>query len=207
MSTFLQDLRYALRSLFRQPSFALTAIMTLALGIGATTAIFTVVNAVLFRPLPVERAGPAGGGHELMTPTGTASADRLGAQDFDDWKAQSRSFQVIAYYAGRRDQRHAHDSAPTTRSVYPHHARLLRRAGRARRGGRLLSRGRATARWPARGDRSATPSGSSSSTATRMRSAPRVKISDSTFTIVGVLAPGLRFPARADLYVPAWISR
>ena len=50
----IQDLRYAVRSLFRQPSFALTAILTLALGIGSTTAIFSVVNAVLMRPLPFD---------------------------------------------------------------------------------------------------------------------------------------------------------
>ena len=52
-----QDLRYAIRSLFRQPTFALTAILTLALGIGSTTAMFGVVNGVLIRPLPFPDAG------------------------------------------------------------------------------------------------------------------------------------------------------
>ena len=52
MRTFLQDLRFALRSLRRAPAFPLAAIATLALGIGATTAIFTTLNAVLLKPLP-----------------------------------------------------------------------------------------------------------------------------------------------------------
>ena len=54
MRTFMSDLRYAFRVLFRAPSFALAVVAVLALGIGANTAIFSIVNAVLLRPLPFE---------------------------------------------------------------------------------------------------------------------------------------------------------
>ena len=57
METVLQDVRYGLRMLFRNPAFTLVAVLSLALGIGANTTIFTLINTVLLHPVPVRDPG------------------------------------------------------------------------------------------------------------------------------------------------------
>ncbi len=95
MANFLQDVRFALRTLVKSPGFALMAILTLAIGIGANTAIFTVLNAVLLRPLPFHE--PA----KLMILTEVSQQfDSMSVAylNFQDWKAQSSSFEGLAMF-------------------------------------------------------------------------------------------------------------
>ena len=93
----LNDLRYALRSLFKQPGFAAVVVVTLALGIGASTAIFSVVNAVLLRPLPFphsERLQVVWGNYR------TLNIERLRAKaaEYEDYAKQTEVFDSVAAY-------------------------------------------------------------------------------------------------------------
>ena len=94
LEALLQDLRYGVRMLLRKPGFTLVALITLALGIGANTAIFSVVNAVLLRPLPfaeAERLVWVGGWLRNQTrEAGVTPADFL------DYSEQSQSFAQLA---------------------------------------------------------------------------------------------------------------
>ena len=98
MTGLWQDVRYGARMLLKQPGFTLAAILTLALGIGANTAIFSVVNAVLLRPLPLKDSARL----VMVWNNGAEAAggDRtpLAVADLLDWRAQSRSFESIGAF-------------------------------------------------------------------------------------------------------------
>src|SRR5882672_11363398 len=91
----LSDCRYALRQLRKNPVFTAVAVLTLTLGIGVTTAIFSVVYGVLLRPLPYSDPNRIMAVFEV---TSKGRPSRLADPNFDDFRDQSRSFQAIAKY-------------------------------------------------------------------------------------------------------------
>ncbi len=98
MESFLKDLKYSLRTLGKKPGFAFVVILTLALGIGANTAIFTVVNAALLRPLPYREPDRLVHLFE-STPQKNYSQREASYPDFQDWR-QNEVFEGMAAYRG-----------------------------------------------------------------------------------------------------------
>jgi len=202
MDALLLDLRFALRSLTRHPGFALTAIVTLALGIGATTAIFSVVDAVILRPLPFERADRIVAIRNHWTKTGLR-ANSVSAPDFYDWKGQARSFQSMGYYTGGETSVTIGPAADYA-SVWRVTPGFFESLGAHAAIGRLLN------------EEEQKPGGPLAAILTdafwrkQFNGNPAavglpLRYNDQVFTVTGVLPPDIRFPARADVYVPSWV--
>ncbi len=96
-----QDTRYGARVLRKNPGFTLAAALVLALGIGANSAMFSLVYGVLLRPLPYPGADRAAGIYMHFSPQ-NAEHGTLSAADYFDWKARNRAFSEIALCGGRR---------------------------------------------------------------------------------------------------------
>ena len=100
METLLKDIHYGIRSLLKRPGFTAVAVITLALGIGANSAIFSVVNAVLLRPLSYpesERIVIFDG----INPAQGITQSNMSVPDFADWQSQNQVFeQMVGFVTG-----------------------------------------------------------------------------------------------------------
>ena len=96
-SNVIRDVRFGLRQLWKAPGFSVVAILTLGLGIGSSSAIFSVVNGVLLRPLPYPEPDALVRVHELVPQYGRFS---VAPANFLDWRTQNKSFERIAAYSG-----------------------------------------------------------------------------------------------------------
>ena len=198
METLLHDLRHAFRLLRRSPGFTAVSVITLALAIGATTAIFSVVYGVLLRPLPYNDPARIVAVFEVNT-KGTWS--RLADPNFDDFRDQNHTLQAIAKYSANIASVSG-GSQPTRSMVTAVSPQFLRvfsvqpfvgrdfAANDAKKGTApvaLVSYGY----WKQY-------LGSSSDL-----SQLHLKIDDGIFSVIGVLPGDFQFPANTDLLIPA----
>ena len=200
MHTLLQDLRYAIRSLIKRPGFVVVAVATLAFGIGANTAIFSVVDAVLFRPLsfpePERIVVFDGTNLNLGIPEGGATS----VPDFSDWRNQSSSFeQIAAFVAGgsvlvTNDEPERVRGTSVTEDFFP----LFRTApfkGRPFQAGEFKEGNDfvaivSYALWQRRFGASDNVIGS------------KIQVGNSSVTIVGVMPPGFDYPTQTEIWFP-----
>lgn len=188
MQTLLQDIRFGIRMLGKNRAFTFVALLTLALGIGANTAIFTVVNAIVFRPLPYSAP-------QQLVGVWTKDLKRPGSQypasmpTFRDWQQQSHLFSGLAAYAFNRFHVSGNEGLDETRGVFattnffdvmgvkPVLGRALQAADDRER---VVVIGDAL--WRRRFNADQNILGKS------------INLNVETFTIIGVMPPSFRFP-------------
>src|SRR5215216_4830365 len=118
MESLLQDLRHGFRMLRKNPAFTVIAVLTLALGIGANTAIFSVINGVLLRPLPYPDS------HRLVTLWERSirigfDQERVSPPNFADWQEQNSVLENLAFWSGGGEfNLVTSDGVEKVRSVY-----------------------------------------------------------------------------------------
>jgi putative ABC transport system permease protein len=194
-----QDVRYALRTFVRAPGFAAVVVGTIAVGIGANAAIFSVVNAVLLRPLPYPRAGELVILSQGNRVTKQSGGDATPA-NFLDWRQRNRSFIGLAAFLEGNPTVTSGDSPERIHAaqVNANFFDLLEVKPALGRGFLSTDEGPGAPRVVVVSDRF-----------WRERLGARsdvlgqsLKINDELHTIVGVIPRGLDFPAKSELWMP-----
>src|SRR5215510_37865 len=197
ISDLWQDLSFGARMLLKRPGFAAVAVVTLALGIGANTTMFSVVNAVLLRPLPF----PEPDRLTLLTPEGVGN---FAAPDFRDVATQNRSFERVGAYSdatfnlagGSEPERvnGARVSAGllTTLGVRLLYGRGLTEEEEREGAARVVLLGHSL--WQRQ-------FGADPGVVGRV-----VRLDEQSYTVIGVLPPGLNFPQDKELFVPLTLT-
>lgn len=198
-----RDARYGARALSKQPAFTLIAVLTLALGIGANTAVFTVVNGVLLRPLPYDEP------ERLVRlwesdPRRNIEQQLVAPPNLAEWRRQTRSFERIGYWTGAGDFNLVNDEgSEKARCAYvssdlfatlrarPHLGRLFLPEEDQLEGPRVAVL--AYEYWQRRFAADPQVLGRSLTVDTFGR---RV------YAIVGVMAPGFHFPNQTEIWLP-----
>ena len=190
---FLQDLRYGKRLLAKNPGVTLIAIVTLALGIGANTAIFTVVNAFLLRPLPY------GDPDRLVMVDSQYRGQSSGVSfaDFEDWRRQNNVFDDLAFFNLRWNANLEFGAETETLNLTFGTANLFS----------TLQVAPSLGHGPTAGDTD-TVLLSHGLWQRRFGSDPAIvgrqlRIDGHSLTVIGVMPPGFRFPFQSDLW---WLN-
>jgi putative ABC transport system permease protein len=201
MNKFWQDFRYATRVLGRNPGVTAIMVFTLALAIGATTAIFSVVYGVLLRPLPYPGADRIVAISELNS---QGRLSRLADPNFDDFRDQSHSFQSIAKYTAETISVSG-GSTPTRTPVAAVTSQLLNVFGVEPIIGRDFT--------ASDNQKGAAPVALVSYSYWRQYlgsaqdlSQSHLKINDAVYSAIGVLPSGFRFPDEAEIWLAADIG-
>lgn len=194
----MQDLRLAVRTLVRRPAFTAIAVLTLALGIGANAAVFTVSNAVLLAPLPYDRPDEIVALHERTPQFPSVSVTRF---NYEDWRDRSASFETMAAFRPT-NMTVGGDGDPERVPVKMITASLLPMLGVMPKTGRAFhvdeDRAGATgvallaSAFAARRFGGTDPIGQ------------LLQIDGDPYTVIGVLPPDFELFQPADIYVPFW---
>jgi predicted permease len=198
----MQDLRYAARTLQHNPSFALISIVTLALGIGANTAIFSVVHSTLLEPLPF--AHP----EQLVELRQTESAPGnypLTGEDYLDWRAQNKTFSDMSLYSWPSGMNASGADAPEAVSVIATQSNFFHLFGVSPQIGRLFATGedaKSANRVVLLGDGFwKTHFGGSADALGKT-----LELNNVPYTIIGVMPAWFHGPGEGDLWVPLDMS-